>query len=273
MTSGTILLVGCGKMGGALLQGWFNRGVNPVDVIIVEPAGRSAIGECAKHPALTVLAKIDDVPSDFLPDVVIFAVKPFVVGDVIDGYKRFTKSRPLFVSVIAGKTIAYFKQHLGEEAPVVRVMPNTPAAIGKGISVCVASPEVGASQRKVCDLLMGAAGTVTWITDEGQMDAVTAVSGSGPAYVFLLAECLAEAGVAVGLSPDLADRLARETIAGAGAMLAELPDAAATLRQNVTTPGGTTAAALEYLMSERGFGPQLKAAVAAAAQRSKELGS
>lgn len=268
---GTILLVGCGKMGGALLEGWFKRGLNPVDVIIVEPAGRASIGACAKHPALTVLPRVEDVPRDFIPDVVTFAVKPYVVADVVGGYRRFAGARPLYLTVIAGKPISFYKSHLGADAAVVRAMPNTPAAVGKGVSVMVASAEVDATQRRVCDVLMSAVGEIAWITDESLMDAVTAVSGSGPAYVFVMAEYLAAAGAAAGLPAALADRLARLTVAGAGAMLGQLPDSAAKLRENVATPGGTTAAALEVLMGENGLRPLLAAAVAAAAKRSRDL--
>ncbi|MDX2223285.1 MAG: pyrroline-5-carboxylate reductase [Rhodospirillaceae bacterium] len=271
MMEGTILLVGCGKMGGALLEGWFKRGLNPVDVIIVEPAGRASIRACDKHRALTVLPRVDDVPRDFIPDVVIFAVKPFVIADVVGGTRRFAGARPLYLTVIAGKPIAFYKAHLGDDAAIVRAMPNTPAAVGKAISVMVASAEVDATQRRVCDVLMSAVGEVTWIQDEALMDAVTAVSGSGPAYVFQLAEDLAAAGVAAGLPADLAERLARLTVAGAGAMLGQLPDSAAKLRENVTTPGGTTAAALEVLRAENGLKPLMSAAVAAAAKRSRDL--
>lgn len=271
MIEGAILLVGCGKMGGALLDGWFKRGLNPVDIIIVEPAGRAAIAACAKHPALTVLARAADVPSDFRPDVVIFAIKPFATDDVVGDYARFARERPLFLSVVAGKTIDYFKRKLGPKAAVVRAMPNTPAAVGKGISVLAAAPEVDAVQRRICDVLMGAVGRVTWAENESVMDAVTAVSGSGPAYVFLLAETLAAAGERAGLPAPLAAEIARATVAGAGAMLDQMPDSAARLRENVTTPNGTTAAALQILMSDRGLGPLMTDAVVAATARSKEL--
>ena len=271
MIEGTILLVGCGKMGGALLEGWFNRGLNPVDVIIVEPAGRAAIPLCTKHPALTVLAKPQDIPSDFIPDVVVFAIKPQTAAEALPQYAALTKTQPLFLSIIAGKTIAFFKAHLGLGATIVRAMPNTPAAIGKGISVLTAAPEVSPVQRQVCDVLMAAAGEVAWVADEGLMDAVTAVSGSGPAYVFLLAEALAAAGKAAGLPQALAEQLARSTVAGSGALLAQAKESAAQLRQNVTSPNGTTAAALGVLMSDKGLEPLMTQAVSAATKRSREL--
>lgn len=268
---GTILLVGCGKMGSALVEGWFKRGLNPVDVLIIEPAGRKSLSCCDKHPALTVLSKPQDIPTDFRPDVVVFAVKPQVAADVVPQYAHLTRSHPVFLSILAGKTISFFKSHLGAAAAVVRAMPNTPAAIGKGISVLTAAPEVSPVQRSVCDVLMAAAGQVAWVDDESLIDAVTAVSGSGPAYVFLLAEALAEAGRKAGLPADLAEKLARATVAGSGALLAHSADTAAVLRQNVTSPNGTTAAALSVLMSAQGLQPLMDEAVAAATQRSREL--
>jgi pyrroline-5-carboxylate reductase len=271
MIKGAILLVGCGKMGNALLEGWFKRGLNPVDVIIVEPAGRASISICGKHKALTVLTKPEEIPRDFRPDVVIFAVKPQAAPDVVPAYGRFAREHPVFLSILAGKTIGFFKSHLGQDAAVVRAMPNTPAAIGKGISVLVAAPEVSPEQRRICDVLMAAAGQVTWVNDEALMDAVTAVSGSGPAYVFLLAEALADAGRAAGLPPDLAEQLARATVAGSGVLLDQAGEAAATLRQNVTSPNGTTAAALSVLMSGDGLQKLLTQAVAAATRRSRDL--
>ena len=270
MIEGTILLVGCGKMGGALLDGWFKHGLNPVDAIVVEPAGRAAVAPCATHRALTCLPHARDVPRDFRPDVVVFAVKPQVADQVVPAYASFTAQQPVFLSVIAGKTSTYFQTHLGPAA-IVRAMPNTPAAVGKAISVLYAAPAVSAVQRRVCEVLMSAVGQVEWITDESLMDAVTAVSGSGPAYVFLLAECLRDAGIAAGLPADLASRLARATVAGSGALLAQGDLPPDILRQNVTSPGGTTAAALEVLMAPDGFKALLERAVAAAAKRSQEL--
>jgi pyrroline-5-carboxylate reductase len=270
MIEGTILLVGCGKMGGALLDGWFKRGLNPVDVIVVEPAGRAAVSPCASHRALTCLPHAKDVPRDFRPDVVVFAVKPQVTDDVVPAYKTFAAQHPVFLSVIAGKTTAYFQKHLGADA-IVRAMPNTPAAVGKGVSVLYASPAVSGMQRQVCEVLMTAVGKVEWIDDEKLMDAVTAVSGSGPAYVFLLAETLRDAGIEAGLPPDLAARLATATISGSGALLEQSKDGPEILRKNVTSPGGTTAAALDVLMSAGGFKPLLAKAVAEATRRSKEL--
>ncbi len=268
---GTILLVGCGKMGGALLEGWFKRGLSPVDAMVVEPAGREAVSPCKAHRALGCVASVRDVPRDFHPDVILFAVKPQVADTVISDYTDFAAQHPVILSVIAGKTTAYFRERLGTDA-VVRAMPNTPAAVGKAISALYAAPAVTPVQRRVCEVLMSAVGQVEWLDDEKLMDAVTAVSGSGPAYVFLLAEALRDAGIKAGLPADLALRLARATVAGSGALLeADAMTPPETLRKNVTSPGGTTAAALDVLMGEGGVPALLERAVAEATKRSKEL--
>jgi pyrroline-5-carboxylate reductase len=183
--------------------------------------------------------------------------------------KSFTGPATLVVSIMAGATVASIEAVCG--GVVVRAMPNTPAAIGRGITVAVAASDVSAAQRAVADALLRATGSVEWIDDESLMDAVTAVSGSGPAYIFLLAEELARAGVEAGLPPELATKLARETVAGSGELLHRSELSSATLRQNVTSPGGTTAAALDVLMGKDGMRPLLTRAVAAATRRSKEL--
>jgi pyrroline-5-carboxylate reductase len=268
---GTILLAGCGKMGGALLEGWFKRGLNPVDVMIVEPDGRMAVAPCEGHPALTCVPTITDVPKDFRPDVIVFAIKPQIADQALPSYARFTADHPVFLSVIAGKTIANLRGYVGEKADVVRAMPNTPAAVGKGITALYAPPNIPDLQRQICGSLMSAVGDVVWIKDEAQMDAVTAVSGSGPAYVFLFAEALTTAGIEAGLPPDLAAELARKTVAGAGQMLGTLSDPPEVLRKNVTSPGGTTAAALEVLMGQDGLQKLMSRAVAAASARSRDL--
>jgi len=268
---GTILLIGCGKMGGALLEGWFKRGVSPVDVMVVEPAGRGSVGPCSVHPALTTLAGIDDVPTDFRPDVIVFAIKPQIVDQALPAYRRFVSDRPVFLSVIAGKTTAGIHSYLGSDVAVVRAMPNMPASVGKGITALYAAPSVSALQRQICDVLMAAVGEVVWVEDETLMDAVTAVSGSGPAYVFLFAEAMTATGIEAGLSPDLAAKLAHATIAGAGVMLEQGTESPEMLRRNVTSPGGTTAAALDVLMGDGGLKQLISKAVAAAAARSREL--
>lgn len=271
MIEGTILLVGCGKMGGALLQGWFAHGLNPVDVMVVEPAGRDSVAAAADHHALCVLANADEIPGDFTPDVIVFAVKPQVAADIIPAYQRFADSGAVYLSVVAGISETTLQSYLGGDVAIVRAMPNTPAAVGRGMSVLHASAAAGPSHKRVSKVLMAAVGDTAWVDDEAQMDAVTAVSGSGPAYVFLLAEAMAEAGVKAGLPQDLADQLARATVAGSGALMSADPTPASTLRENVTSPGGTTAAALDVLMGPDGVTDLLDRAIQAAAKRSKEL--
>jgi len=260
-----ILLVGCGKMGSALLGGWLDQGIDPAGIVVVEPGGVPAF------PAVTAVAGQDSIPADFAPDVVVLAVKPQVMAEAAAPYARFA-STAVFLSIAAGKTLSFFAERLGDDAAIVRAMPNTPAAVGRGITVCVANPLVNTASRAGCIALLEAVGEVAWVEDEALIDAVTAVSGSGPAYVFLLAETLAAAGAKAGLPADLATRLARATVAGSGELLRQSAETAAQLRINVTSPGGTTAAALAVLMDDKaGFGPLLDTAIEAAARRSKEL--
>ena len=257
-----ILLVGCGKMGSAMLAGWLDRGMAAADMVVVEPSG-------AELP-VTVVPDAAAIPAGFAPDVVVLAVKPQVMAQVLPAYARFGEA--VFLSIAAGKTIPFFETHLGDAAAVVRAMPNTPAAVRRGIAVCCANPRVDRGRRALCQDLLEAVGEVAWLEDESLMDAVTAVSGSGPAYVFLLAEVMAAAGAAQGLPPDLATRLARATVSGSGELLRQSSEAAEQLRRNVTSPGGTTAAALTVLMDEAaGMAPLMEKAVAAATRRGKEL--
>jgi pyrroline-5-carboxylate reductase len=201
---------------------------------------------------------------------IVLAVKPQVAADVMPSVAAMTGSATLVLSIMAGKTLAFLQSGLPRTA-IVRAMPNTPASIGRGITVAVPNALVTAEQRIRAQHLLAASGAVEWISDEGLMDAVTAVSGSGPAYVFLLAEALAEAGVAAGLPEALAARLARDTVSGAGELPHRSPLDPATLRKNVTSPGGTTAAALEILMASDGLDPLMRQAVAAAIERSRDL--
>jgi pyrroline-5-carboxylate reductase len=263
-----LLLVGCGKMGGALLRGWLHRGIAR-RYIVVEPGPIAA--DLAANPQVELLAAADKVPADFATGVIVLAVKPQVMIEVLPGYRRFAHSGALFVSIAAGKTLGFFARFLGERAAVVRAMPNTPAAIGRGIAVACANAAVAPAQRTLAERLLAAVGEVGWVADEALMDAVTALSGSGPAYVFLLIECLAKAGVAAGLPEDLASRLARATVAGAGELARLSEQSAAALREMVTSPGGTTRAALDVLMGEEEFERLLTRAVLAAAMRSREL--
>jgi pyrroline-5-carboxylate reductase len=263
----TLVLVGCGKMGAAMLRGWVTAGVAS-RFLVVEPAGMppglGSQAEIAWYPASEAL------PADLAPDAVVFAVKPQVVDAVLPGYRRWARPGILFLSIVAGKTLDGLGRHLGAAA-IVRTMPNTPAAIGRGITVACANPLVSFDQRRLCDRLLAAIGESAWVEDEALIDAVTAVSGSGPAYVFLMIEALARAGEAEGLPPELALRLARSTVAGSGELARISEETPAQLRENVTSPGGTTRAALDVLMATDGLEPLIKRAVAAAAARSREL--
>ena len=260
---GTIALAGAGKMGGAMLTGWLAQGLDPKRVVVIEP-----------HPSDEIKAlagiRLNPTPKDAGEvDTLVVAVKPQSFPEAGAMLKSFTGSSTLVVSIMAGIPIAALEAACG--GSVVRAMPNTPAAIGRGITVAVAGKSVSAAQRAIADALLRATGAVEWVDKESLMDAVTAVSGSGPAYVFLLAEELARAGIAAGLPAELATKLARETVAGSGELLHRSELASATLRQNVTSPGGTTAAALDVLMGPNGLQPLLTRAVAAATQRSKDL--
>lgn len=263
-----LVLVGCGQMGAAMLRGWLARGA-AAKYLVVEPAPAPA--DLANHPDVSCFVRPDDLPADLAADAVVFAVKPQVMDEVLPPYRRFVGSGALFLSIAAGKTIGGITRHLGGEAAIIRCMPNTPAAIGRAITVACPNRRVTARQRELCEALLAAIGDSTWVEDEALMDAVTAVSGSGPAYVFLLIEALAEAGVRAGLAPDLALRLARATVAGAGELARQSAEAPARLRENVTSPGGTTRAALDVLMGEQGLPELLDRAVAAATARSREL--
>jgi pyrroline-5-carboxylate reductase len=264
--AGPILLVGAGKMGSALLDGWLALGLNPHKVAIIEPhaspeLAAQAIGGLRLNPP---------DPAALRPAAIVLAVKPQVAPDAVPPLAKAAASA-VVISIMAGRTLGFLKGALGEGIAVVRAMPNTPAAIGRGMTVAVANACASASQRDLAHRLLAATGAIEWVTDEALLDAVTAVSGSGPAYAFLLAECLARAGVAVGLPPKLAAKLARETVAGAGELMHRSPLEPATLRQNVTSPGGTTAAALEILMGPGGLDALMEKAIAAATRRSREL--
>jgi pyrroline-5-carboxylate reductase len=263
--NGTIVLAGAGKMGGAMLSGWLAQGIDPRHVAVVEPHPSDEITSLVTNGV-----RLNPSPKDTgTAATLVVALKPQMFREAEAMLKSFTGPATLVVSIMAGTTIASISEVCG--GSVVRAMPNTPAAIGRGITVAVAADNVSATQRAVADALLRATGSVEWISDEHLMDAVTAVSGSGPAYIFLLAEELARAGVEAGLPVELATKLARETVAGSGELLHRSELASATLRQNVTSPGGTTAAALEVLMGPDGMQPLLTRAVAAATRRSKEL--
>jgi pyrroline-5-carboxylate reductase len=276
----SVLLVGCGNMGRALLIGWREQGLPAERIAVVEPdADRAAVAAAAGvavhaewPPARGSVEAASDRPLAPSPDVVLLALKPQIMDRVVPAYAALAAPGRLFVSIAAGKTLAFLRAALGGEAAVIRAMPNTPAQIRRGATVACANDLATPAQRDFAERLLAAVGSVAWVEDEALLDPVTAVSGSGPAYVFLLAECLAEAGVAAGLPASLARTLARETVAGAGALLAASADDPTTLRRQVTSPGGTTAAALEILQGEGGLQSLMTAAVRAASTRASFLG-
>jgi pyrroline-5-carboxylate reductase len=265
MTLQPVLLVGCGRMGGAMLAGWRKQGLAPS--VAVDPAPQAV-----RHagPDLLVVGTAAEIPSGFTPEAVVFAVKPQHAAVTLPDYAGYA-GLSVFLSIMAGRTIGGMQPLLGADAAIVRAMPNTPAAVHQAISVACAGPGVSAERRNLCGALLGAIGTVAWVEDEALLDPVTAVSGSGPAYVFLLAELLEQAAEARGIPRELAGMLARQTVSGSGALLAASNEDAAALRQAVTSPGGTTAAALQILMAPDAWPAALRRAVEAATKRSQEL--
>ncbi len=262
-----ILLVGCGKMGGALLAGWCEKGLAPSVVpplVVVDPARPAA-----PAAGVTVVGSLGEIPAGFRPEAVVFAVKPQFSATVPD-YRPLI-GNALVVSIIAGKTLAWLHQGLGPEAAIVRAMPNTPAAVRQGITAACPGTGVSPAQRALCATLLSAVGEVAWVEDEKLIDPITAVSGGGPAYVFLLAEVLEAAAIEQGIPPELARRLARVTVSGSGALLAASPESAAQLRINVTSPKGTTERALAVLMEKTAWPELMSKAIAAATARSREL--
>jgi pyrroline-5-carboxylate reductase len=264
---GKILLVGAGKMGGALLEGWLTHGLSPADVAVIDPSPPPEMVTFLREQKIERMPK----PGSFLPDAAVIAVKPQTADEVMPRIAAYLRPRTVVISIMAGRTLASIEKHLPAGSLVVRGMPNTPAAIGRGITVAVRNQHVCAATQLFASALLGAVGKVEWVEDEQLMDAVTAVSGSGPAYIFLLTETLAKAGVAEGLPAELAMTLARETVSGSGELLQRSQLDPAKLRENVTSPGGTTAAALEVLMGKDGLESLMKRAVAAAAKRGRDL--
>ena len=266
---GPLLLVGCGKMGGALLSRWLEHGLPADRVAAIEP--HAPIFEVFAARGVPRYDHVRDLPADFNPKFVILAVKPQMMEDAIEDFARFGRDGCVFLSIAAGKTIAYFEERLGGAVAVVRSMPNTPSLVGRGVSVLVANGHVSESQCASCEELLSAVGETAWVSDEALLDPVTAVSGSGPAYVFYMIECMVQAGIAAGLPEALSRQIARSTVAGAGELVRQSEDPVEQLRKNVTSPGGTTQAALEVLMQEDGLQPLMTRAIAAAADRSREL--
>jgi pyrroline-5-carboxylate reductase len=265
--NGELVLVGAGQMGGALLRGWLRLGLHPKRVTVLDPRPPAPIRAVIEAQGIALDPK--DPP---FADVLVLAVKPQIADDVMPLVTSLIAKTTVVVSVMAGKTIASMEKVYGRETAVVRTIPNTPAQVGRGITAAFPNAHVTEAQRALVDTLLTAVGRAEWLEREDLIDVATAVSGSGPAYVFLLAEALARAGEAAGLPHDIAVRLARATVEGAGELLYRAHDIeAATLRENVTSPNGTTYAALQVLMAADGIDPLLRHAVAAAANRSREL--
>lgn len=265
-----ICLIGCGKMGAALLAGWQQDSQLEAEFTVIDPALKGP----QLHQAVRYLHQLSELETGYRPDIVILAVKPQMMTSVLASLSGLGDESTCFLSIAAGLSIARLAVQLGRPARWLRVMPNTPAAIGQGISALYAAPDVPPEMISLSRQLMGAVGDVVDLADEALMDAVTALSGSGPAYVFLLAEVMAAAGVKLGLPTDLSVHLARQTVSGAGAMMAAEPvTEAGQLRRNVTSEGGTTAAALAVLQADDGLQPVFDRALWAARERGRELDS
>ncbi|MHA6267471.1 pyrroline-5-carboxylate reductase [Aliiroseovarius sp. CAU 1755] len=259
-----LVLLGCGKMGSAMLEGWLAQGLPAGSVWVKDPYPSDWL---SAQEGLNLNVNLPDNPA-----IVLVAVKPQMMADALPTLAGFGNGDTLFLSVAAGTSIATYEAMLGDQTPIIRAMPNTPAAIARGITAICGNDQATPAHLDMAEALLSAVGQVVQLDGEHQMDAVTAVSGSGPAYVFHLIETLAAAGATQGLAPELSLQLAKATVAGAGALAMQADDDPAQLRVNVTSPGGTTAAALEVLMNETdGFPALLNRAVAAAANRSKEL--
>jgi pyrroline-5-carboxylate reductase len=265
MSIPSLLLVGCGRMGSAMLSGWREQGLAASVAVDPAPAASASAGA-----DLTVVPEIGAVPAGFAPAAVVFAVKPQNAAETLPLYRRFA-GHAVFLSIMAGRTIGGIRGLLGDGAAIVRAMPNTPAAVRQGVTVACPGAGVDAKQRSLCERLLQAIGVVAWVEDEGLLDPVTAVSGSGPAYVFLLAELMEQAAIEQGIPADLARLLARQTVSGSGALLAASPEDAAALRVAVTSPGGTTERALAVLMASEAWPSAMSRAIDAASKRSREL--
>ncbi len=272
--SGAVLLIGAGRMGGALLKGWLAGGLSPERIFVQEPSPPPDIAAVIADAGIRTGAPPQmEAPAQ----VILLAIKPQMMDTVLPGVAPLAGPETVVLSIAAGTSVANIARHFAPQTAIVRAMPNTPAAIGRGITALCPDANTTQEQRAACEALLKAGGETVWVEKEGLIDAVTAVSGSGPAYVFLLAECLAEAGRVAGLDADLAAKLARATVSGAGELLHQSPLGADELRRNVTSPGGTTQAALRILMGtgEAGAAQPLQAlmteAVAAALRRAREL--
>lgn len=262
----SILLIGAGKMGGAMLAKWLSQGYT--DITVIDPSQPPA--EFKAYSGLQWHTSSSSLPETFAPAIMVLAIKPQQIATALPEYSRFSKS--LLISIAAGKTTRFLADTLQTtETAIVRAMPNLPANIGQGITGAFANSFVSAQQKQQADELLHAIGEVVWLDQEQQIDPLTALSGSGPAYVFALLECMAGAGEKLGLQPELALKLAQQTIIGSGALLAQSALSAQELRQAVTSPGGTTEAALNTLLDQNGLPSLLLKAMRAATQRAKEL--
>ena len=266
---GPLVLAGAGNMGGAMLAGWLARGLAPSQIIVQDPGPPPATAALLAKYGISSVERVERLAAP--PSVLLMAVKPQAMDEVYPALARLAGPQTVVLSIAAGKTISSFEKYLPPGSAVVRSIPNTPAAVGRGITVAAANPHVTARHKETVTELLSAIGEVAWVDDEALIDPVTAVSGSGPAYVFHLVEALAAAGVSVGLEPALAMQLARATVTGSGELLHQSPLDAATLRQNVTSPNGTTYAALQVLMGRDGLTKLMTEAVDAATKRSREL--
>ncbi|UVC07049.1 pyrroline-5-carboxylate reductase [Rhizobium sp. TH2] len=264
---GPIVLIGAGNMGGAMALGWIKSGIAASSIIAADPNPPEAMRVRFGEAGLNIVSA---APENIKAGVIFVAVKPQVMEAVLPDYRKLIGPGTIVISIAAGKPLAFLEAQLGD-APMVRAMPNTPAMIGRGVTGAFANARINDVQRKLVHSLLEVSGPVEWVESESLIDAVTALSGSGPAYVFYLVECMAEAGRKLGLPADLAMRLARATVSGAGELIHQSPDGAAVLRKNVTSPGGTTAAALDVLMAEGGMQPLFDAAIKAARDRAEEL--
>ena len=264
----SLVLIGAGKMGGAMLEGWLRIGMDPTGISLIDPKPSGEMTQLAGEKGLRLNPSAKEIPA---ADVVVLAIKPQMLATAAPELQAFIHPRTLLISILAGKTLGDLAASLPNAAAIIRAMPNLPASVQRGITAAAAGTGVSDAQHAIADALLASIGKVEWLDDEAFIDAVTAVSGSGPAYVFYLVESLASAGAAAGLPANVAERLARATIEGAGELLFKSPLPPGTLRQNVTSPGGTTAAALEVLMAGDGLKPLMDKAVAAAKRRASEL--
>ncbi|MCE2516784.1 MAG: pyrroline-5-carboxylate reductase [Alphaproteobacteria bacterium] len=274
-----VLLAGCGKMGSAMLAGWLSKLNDPLSFTIVDPMispdHPAASHPAASHPGasdsrVTILTALDD--SIEAPDIIVLAMKPQMMPDALPGLAKIASADTVWLSIAAGVTMAKLKQQLGQSAAIIRTMPNTPAAIGLGVTAMIMDDQVPADVAQLAVRMMEVIGDVVMLDHEDDMDSVTGVSGSGPAYVFLMREALEEAAIAAGLTPELAAKLAAATLTGAVGLMNESDETPSQLRVNVTSPAGTTQAALDVLMADDGLPALMRRAVLAARDRSRELG-